>query len=143
MGENDTDSTLVPVLCVFIGLWTTFFLAFWQRKQATYAMLWGTTNFRQEEQTRPHVRRDAPPHCLSDALGELTTAAARSVVTVQGRRGHQPRHRRAHAALLRDRVPQATAHQVRKAARPAAICGSLFMASAEASSIWSLPPPTA
>ena len=54
--SNSYDSVLVPALCVFIAVWSTFFLEFWKRKQVRQAMLWGMTDFRDEEQQRPRVR---------------------------------------------------------------------------------------
>lgn len=52
---GDADSKSVPVLCVFVSLWTTLFLEFWKRKQKTHALMWGHTEFRAQEQMRPNV----------------------------------------------------------------------------------------
>lgn len=52
---GNADSASVPVLCVFVAIWTTLFLEFWKRKQKTHAMMWGHTQYREQEQPRPNV----------------------------------------------------------------------------------------
>lgn len=43
----------LPVFGVFIAVWSTFFIEFWKRKQARYALMWGMDQFEEEEGKRP------------------------------------------------------------------------------------------
>eukprot|EP00004_Rigifila_ramosa_P007079 TRINITY_DN179_c0_g1_i1.p1 TRINITY_DN179_c0_g1~~TRINITY_DN179_c0_g1_i1.p1 ORF type:complete len:754 (+),score=213.52 TRINITY_DN179_c0_g1_i1:323-2263(+) len=47
------DNPGVPVYCFFLSIWSTLFLEFWKREQATLAFQWGTIGFEEEENPRP------------------------------------------------------------------------------------------
>lgn len=48
-----TDVPEIGIFAGFMALWATFMLEFWKRKQAAYAMYWGTTSFEKSETVRP------------------------------------------------------------------------------------------
>ncbi|KAJ8600325.1 hypothetical protein CTAYLR_000638 [Chrysophaeum taylorii] len=52
------NAEIVPAFCVFMSFWATFFLEFWKRKEARYAMLWGMVGFEEEETDRPEFAED-------------------------------------------------------------------------------------
>eukprot|EP00968_Pinguiococcus_pyrenoidosus_P009512 scaffold736_cov254-Pinguiococcus_pyrenoidosus.AAC.36 len=52
VAEDTYSASLVPFFAIFMALWATFFSEFWKRKEATYAMQWGTHDFESIEQER-------------------------------------------------------------------------------------------
>jgi len=48
-----TDVPEIGIFAGFMALWATFMLEFWKRKQAAYAMYWGTSSFEKSEVVRP------------------------------------------------------------------------------------------
>jgi len=47
------ENFLMPYYAVVVTIWSTFYLEFWKRKQATKSMEWGVTGFEDEEEDRP------------------------------------------------------------------------------------------
>lgn len=50
---NVSEHFLMPYFTAFMVIWSTFFIEFWKRSQATIAMQWGVTGFEEEEADRP------------------------------------------------------------------------------------------
>lgn len=50
--NNDPNTPFMPYFAVFIGLWSTLYLAYWRRKEKLYAMRWGMHGFEVSEQDR-------------------------------------------------------------------------------------------
>jgi len=46
---------MIPYACI-VGIWTTIFLEFWKRREATLVCEWGMKNFHEREQPRPEFR---------------------------------------------------------------------------------------
>eukprot|EP00299_Pterocystis_sp_00344_P011289 c5232_g1_i1.p1 GENE.c5232_g1_i1~~c5232_g1_i1.p1 ORF type:complete len:774 (-),score=157.49 c5232_g1_i1:41-2362(-) len=51
--HHDADHPIVPFYCLFLTLWTTFFLESWKRQQSVNAFLWDVQDFEEEEKVRP------------------------------------------------------------------------------------------
>ena len=47
------NAASVPYFCAFMGLWATFFIETWKRKESRHAMEWGTIGFEDVERDRP------------------------------------------------------------------------------------------
>jgi anoctamin-10/anoctamin-7 len=65
---GDPDSDLVPFFGLFMCLWSTFFLEFWKRRNATLAMEWGMTEFEEEEQDRPQFEGELVPSPINGEM---------------------------------------------------------------------------
>mmetsp|Transcript_9856 Transcript_9856/g.17332 ORF Transcript_9856/g.17332 Transcript_9856/m.17332 type:complete len:968 (-) Transcript_9856:264-3167(-) len=50
-----------PIFALFISLWASFLIEFWKRKQATFALKWGMSNFEKEANNRVAFR---PTHVI-------------------------------------------------------------------------------
>eukprot|EP00002_Diphylleia_rotans_P018600 TRINITY_DN359_c0_g6_i1.p1 TRINITY_DN359_c0_g6~~TRINITY_DN359_c0_g6_i1.p1 ORF type:complete len:691 (-),score=174.98 TRINITY_DN359_c0_g6_i1:495-2567(-) len=53
---DEVDNVLVPVYCIFLSLWATFFLEFWKREQATLAWRWNSAGVEEDEPVRPNFQ---------------------------------------------------------------------------------------
>jgi hypothetical protein len=53
VNDNNPNAVIMPYFATFIAFWSTLFLEFWKRKEASHAMKWGMTGFEEEEQCRP------------------------------------------------------------------------------------------
>lgn len=51
--EGTVDSRLVPFFGLFMGFWSTFYLEYWKRRNASLALEWGMIGYENEEQDRP------------------------------------------------------------------------------------------
>jgi hypothetical protein len=56
VNNNDPNAPVIPYYSGFMALWATCFLESWKRKEAWYAMIWGTIGFQEEEQARPQFK---------------------------------------------------------------------------------------
>ena len=52
------NAASVPYFCAFMGLWATFFIETWKRKESRHAMEWGTIGFEDVERDRPEYAED-------------------------------------------------------------------------------------
>jgi len=53
IANDDADHPIIPIYCLFLTLWTTFYLESWKRQQAVHAFLWDVQDFEEEEKVRP------------------------------------------------------------------------------------------
>eukprot|EP00002_Diphylleia_rotans_P002649 TRINITY_DN11681_c0_g1_i5.p1 TRINITY_DN11681_c0_g1~~TRINITY_DN11681_c0_g1_i5.p1 ORF type:complete len:722 (+),score=168.54 TRINITY_DN11681_c0_g1_i5:43-2208(+) len=66
--SDNFDSPVVPAYCIFMALWSTFFLEFWKREQAALAFKWNTIGVEEEEKPRPQFQGE---RIVNRLTGEL------------------------------------------------------------------------
>ena len=62
---------LNAIFCVFIPIWAIVSLEFWRRREATLAFAWGSTDFLQDEVSRPEFTGRPRRSPVTDDLEEL------------------------------------------------------------------------
>ena len=49
----EIDNQFVPIYCILLSIWITFFNQFWRRRQNELAYLWNMKSYRRDEGERP------------------------------------------------------------------------------------------
>jgi hypothetical protein len=68
--ENDMRG-VTAVYCCMIIIWSTIFIEHWKRKEATFAVQWGQTDFFEDEQVRPTFRGEFRRSPINDDPNEM------------------------------------------------------------------------